>query len=90
MNNKSFEVYECLPMINRDSVVTCLKYGIIGRTKAKYVDVLTDAQQLPIQLQPAVWSKTLKYKLRYGLSFKKIHPGCNLVLRSRLQRGSLC
>jgi len=87
---RSIEIYACVPMNNRYSIVKCLKYGAIGQTKAKYVDVMAEAQQLPIQLQPAVWSKYLKYKSRCGLSFKKINPGCNLVLRSILQRGSLC
>ena len=90
MNNEFFEIYACLRMIIRYSIVKCIKYRVIGWNKAKYVDVLGDIQQLPTQLQAGVWSKNLKDKLRYGISFKKTHSGCNLVLRSILQGGSLC
>lgn len=90
MNNESAEIYACVRMIVRYSIVKCIRYRAIGWTKAEYADVQGDIQQLPTQLQAGVWGKNLKDKLRYGISFKKTHPGCNLVLRSILQEGSLC
>jgi hypothetical protein len=90
MNNEFVEIYDCVRMIIRYSIVKCIKYRAIGWNKAKYVDILGDIQQLPTQLQAGVWCKNLKDKLRYGISFKKTHSGCNLVLRSILQGGSLC
>ena len=90
MNTESVEIYACLLMIIRYSIVKCIRHRESAWTKAKYVDVLADTQQLPTQLQSGVWCKNLKDKLRYGFSFKKTHPGCNLVLRSILHGGSLC
>lgn len=90
MNNESVEIYACVRMIIRYSIVKCIKCRAIDWNEANYVDVLGDIQQLPTQLQSGVWRKNLKDKLRYGISFKKTHPGCNLVLRSILQGGSLC
>lgn len=90
MNSESVEIYACVRMVVRYSIVKCIKYIAIGWTKAKYAYVQADTQQLPIQLQLGVWCKHLKDKLRYGISFKKTHPGCYLVLRSILQGRSLC
>lgn len=90
MNNEFAQIYDCVRMIIRYSIVKCIKYRAIGWNKAKYVDVPGDIQQLPTLLRTGVWCKNLKEKSRYGISFKKTHPGCNLVLRSILQGGSLC
>ena len=90
MNTESVEIYVCARMIIRYTIVKCIGRRESDRTKAKYSDVMADTQQLPTPLQMGVWCKNLKDKVRYGFSFKKTHPGCNLVLRSILQGGSLC
>lgn len=80
MKNESVEIYACVRMIVRYSIVKCTRSRAISWTKAKYADVRTDTQQLPTQLQLRVWCKNFKDKVRYGISFKKTHPGCYLVL----------
>ena len=91
MKNESVEIYACVRMIVRYSIVNCVRNRAICWTKAKYADVRTDTQPLPTQLQLRVWCKNLKDKdkVSYGISFKKTHPGCYLVLRSILQGRSL-
>ena len=80
INYESVETYNCVRMMIRYSIVTCIKYRDIAWTKAEYADVPADTPQLPTQLQWRVWSKHLRDRLRYGLSFKKTHPRCCLVL----------
>ena len=90
VNTESVEIYLSARMIFKDAIITCFRHRENAWTKFKYVDVLTDTQQLPTRLQSGVWCKNLKDNLGYGFSFKKTYPRCNLVLRSLLHGGSLC
>ena len=80
MNCESVETYNCVRMIVRYSIVKCITYRAIAWTEAEYVNVPADTRRLPTLLQWGVWSKHLKDRLIYGLSIKKTHPRCSLVL----------
>jgi hypothetical protein len=90
VNTESAEIYLSARMMFRDTIVKCIRHRENVWTKSKYVDVLTDTQQLPTRLQSGVWCKNLKDNSGDGFSFKKTNPGCNLVLRSILHGGSFC